>query len=168
MSEIGPLKEKYSLAKCCSPADSDDITGYFSFDDHIKVHRTDCANLQKAEPSRLVSLTWSDILAASSAEPDPAWDLLDETDLAILRHHRDYDIDYSLKVARMLNLDKELVFERHRALREQGLLERVEALIVQYRKGIVDNKWIKHRNHTYYRLTPEGQACLNHRLGTKS
>ena len=168
MSEIGPLKDKYSLAKCCSPARGDEITGYFSFDDHIKVHRADCTNLQKAEPSRLVSLVWSDILAEANTEPDPAWDSLDETDLAILKHHRDFDIDYSLKVARMLNLDKELVFERHRALRDRGLLERVEALMVQYRKGVADNKWIKHRNHTYYRLTPEGRTCLTYRLDAKA
>jgi len=147
------LKEKYSLAKCCTPAPEDPIVGYFSFDDHVKVHRHDCPNLAKAEQSRLLTLDWADIVATESEEPGEDFHTLEPADFAILQHHLDYDIDYSLKVARVLNMDKQEVFDRHRKLREAGLLERVEALIVRYRKGIVDNKWIKHRNHTYYELT---------------
>ena len=61
-------------------------------------------------------------------------------------------------------LDKQTVFDRHRKLREMGLLERVTATMVRYRKGIVDNKWIKHRNHTYFDLTDRGRKYLHHYL----
>jgi len=33
---------------------------------------------------------------------------------------------------------------------------------MQYRKGIVDNKWVKHRNHTYYKLTEKGTKYLDY------
>lgn len=154
------LKERYTLANCCSPTESDQITGYFSYNNLIKVHRHDCTNLDKAEPDRLVQLAWAEIVADSPFQPGDDYAELDATDFAILKHHRDYDIDYSLKVARVLGLDKQEAFDRHRKLRDLGLIERVEALIVQYRKKIAKNRWIKHRNHTYYELTARGAAYL--------
>ncbi len=156
-----PLKERYTLAKCCTPTEAHQITGYFSYDNFIKVHQHDCANLAKAEPDRLVQLVWEEILAAEEFRPGDDYVDLDEIDFAVLKHHRDFDIDYSLKVARMLGIDKQEAFDRHKKLRELGLLERVEALIVQYRKRIAKNRWIKHRNHTYYELTERGTAYLN-------
>jgi hypothetical protein len=163
-SSSPPLREPYVLAGCCSPSETDQITGYFSYDNLIKVHRHDCANLVKAEPERLVQLKWEEILAGNEFRPGADYDGLDATDFAVLRHHRDFDIDYSLKVARMLGLEKQEAFDRHHKLRELGLLERVEALIVQYRKKIAKNKWIKHRNHTYYKLTERGAAYLDFHL----
>lgn len=163
MPNSPPLQNKYTWARCCCPGPNDAITGYFSFDDKIKVHRADCANLAKTDQSRLMALEWHDVLKTEVSLVETDIDDLDDTDFAILQHHRDYDIDYSLKVARMLHIDKELVFERHRKLRTMDLLKRVEPLIVQYRKGVVDNKWIKHRNHTYYQLTTKGLAYLEHR-----
>ena len=156
------LKDKYSLAGCCHPTQNDSIVGYFSFDDHIKVHRDDCANLAKAAPERIVKLDWTDILALESVQPDRDYQDLDETDFAILKHHRDFDIDYSLKVAQVLGIEKQEAFDRHQKLRQLGLLERVEALIVQYRKKIAKNKWIKHRNHTYYQITKKGAGYLTY------
>jgi len=167
-SSSPPLKERYVLAKCCSPSETDQITGYFSYDNLIKVHRHDCANLAKAEPDRLVQLKWEEIVAAQEFRPGVDYDDLDATDFDILKHHRDYDIDYSLKVAQVLGLDKQETFDRHRKLRELGLLERVEALIVQYRKKIAKNKWIKHRNHTYYKLTERGAVYLDFHLAGKN
>jgi predicted transcriptional regulator len=41
-----------------------------------------------------------------------------------------------------------------------GALKRVEKLMIQYRKNIVKGKWIKHRNHTYYELTPKGERWI--------
>ncbi|MBD3258519.1 DUF2250 domain-containing protein [candidate division GN15 bacterium] len=168
MADKLQLREKYTLAKCCHPTTEDEITGYFSFDDHIKVHRTDCQNLSKAEPSRLIDLTWSDIMARDGKKPGADYSELEAADFAILKHHRDYDVDYSLKVARMLKLDKQEVFDRHKKLRAAGLLERVDAVMIQYRKGVVDNKWIKHRNHTYYGLTDKGRLYLEHWLAGES
>jgi len=168
MAEDIPLKEKYQLARCCSPGLEDKIVGYFSYDDHIKVHRADCANLRKAETERLVSLNWDDIRRVASFTPGDDYARLDHADFRLLQHHRDFGVDYSLKVAAMLHLPKQDVFDRHRKLRDMGLLERVKPVMIQYRKGVVDNKWIKHRNHTYYGLTTVGSRYLEHYLKNRT
>ncbi len=159
------LKADYIRANCCQPIENDSITGYYSYDNFIKVHKSECTNLQKADQSRLVALEWKDILSETAFEPDDDYNSLDETDFRVLNHHKRYGVDYSLKVARVLHLEKQSVFDSHNKLRETGLLERVEPRIIQYRKGIVDNKWIKHRNHTYYNLTPKGEKYLEYFLG---
>jgi hypothetical protein len=162
MTDDPRLSEGYLWAKCCRPQPGDAITGYFSLDDVIKVHRSDCSNLQKADPARLVQLVWNDIVAGGEFVPDSDIDSLDDIDFAILSHHNSMGIDYSLMVASSLQLDRQDVFQRHRRLREMSLLERVDPVMVQYRKGIVDNKWIKHRNHTYYAITSKGVAYLEY------
>ncbi|MFQ5499667.1 MAG: DUF2250 domain-containing protein [Candidatus Zixiibacteriota bacterium] len=160
------LKEGYEAAKCCSPQPNDSISGYFSHDGYLKVHRSDCENLAKTEADRLVTLQWEDILAEQEFEPDEDIGELDEIDFRILQHHVDFGIDYSLFVARKLSISKEVAFERHAKLRELKLLERVEALMVRYREKVVDNKWIKHRNHTYYGLTDKGRKYLEYHSGS--
>lgn len=110
-----------------------------------------------------MDLDWDDILAEADFRPETDYTKLDETDFRILEHHQRYGVDYSLKVARMLSLDRQEVFDRHAKLRDQGLLNRVEPTMIRYRKGIVKNKWIKHRNHTYYELTDKGIAYLDFR-----
>ena len=162
------LKENYILANCCHPEPPERLIGYFSHDGMLKVHRDTCPNLNKADQGRLVELEWSEILAPEAFEPDQDFSTLDATDFAVLGHHRDLGIDYSLKLARDLNISKETAFECHRKLRDMGLLERVEPTMVQYRKGVVDNKWIKHRNHTYYDLTDKGRAYLMYYEENKS
>jgi len=163
MSNDRPYRENYTPAKCCTPAPPDQIVGYYSYDNVLKVHRADCANLAKAEPERLVRLTWDDVLEQRGEfVPDEDFELLDVTDFAVLAHHETYGVDYSLVVARKLNVSKSDAFACHHKLRDIGLLVRVEPLIIRYRKGIVDNKWIKHRNHTYYELTAKGRAYLTH------
>lgn len=151
------LKESYILAKCCMPALGDKISGYFSHDNFLKVHKNECANLAKVEPERMVMLKWDEILQAESFTPDNDYSDLDETDFAVLNHHLNLGIDYSLMLAKSLSIDKQSAFDIHSKLKEMKLIKRVESLMVQYRKGVVDNKWIKHRNHTYYDLTPKGQ-----------
>jgi len=162
MSDKIRLKESYVLARCCSPSLADKIVGYYSHDNYVKVHRHGCGNLKKAEPARLVSLSWDDILAEASFTPGPEYRELNVSDFAVLQHHLDYGIDYSLMVAKVLAIRRQDAFDRHKRLRDMGLLKRVEPRIVQYRKGIVDNKWIKHRNHTYYDLTEKGKAYLEY------
>lgn len=161
MNDKIELLEKYSLAGCCRPTLQDEIVGYFSHDDFIKVHRHDCVNLQKAEKERLVKLEWDKIIKKDEYTPDDDYHQLDETDFIILNHHLEYGVDYSLMVAAITRLSKQTVFERHKKLRNLKLLERVQPVMIQYRKGIVDNKWIKHRNHTYYELTTKGENYLN-------
>ena len=155
------LKEGYTKAKCCSPEPFDSITGYFSYNNVIVVHKTVCENLKKVEPNRLVSLSWDEILESKENEPDQDYSQLDELDFRILKHHQEVGIDYGWVVAEILNIEPQLVFERHRKLRELKLVERVQKLMIQYRKNIVDHKWIKHRNHTYYRIPPKGERYLN-------
>lgn len=155
------LKDKYISAKCCTPSVVDRIIGYFSYDDRIKVHRHNCPNLGKAESDRLVNLNWEDILVAASVPPGDDYHGLEATDFAVLKHHLDFDIDYSLMVAKTLQIDKQEAFNRHQKLWNLGLLERVDAVMVRYRKKTAMNKWIKHRNHTYYQLTEKGAAYLD-------
>jgi hypothetical protein len=156
------LKEGYTLARCCAPSPSDAIAGYFSHDNYLKVHRRGCAALAKVPDARLVSLVWDDILENGHFVPESDYHTLDETDFAVLRHHLDFGIDYSLMVAKMLTIPKQDAFNRHRKLRGMGLLKRVEPRMVQYRRGIAEHKWIKHRNHTYYELTEKGRAYLEY------
>lgn len=156
------LKDDYTLAQCCRPVEGDEIVGYYSHDNLLKVHRPDCPNLAKVEQERLVTLEWRDIVAPPAFTPDANFTLLDQTDFAVLDHHDRLGIDYSLKVARDVGIGKADAFARHKKLRSLGLLERVDATMVRYRKNIVDHKWIKHRNHTYYDLTDKGRAYLSH------
>jgi len=156
------LKEGYILAKCCFPEPPfDSITGYSSYKSVIVVHKAGCQQLKTAEPKQLVALTWDEILGKTEFEPDKDYHQLDQLDFRILKHHQAMGIDYSLMVAKILKIKHVEAFEHHKRLRSLKLLERVAKVTVQYRKNIVDNKWIKHRNHTYYRITPKGERYLN-------
>ncbi len=167
MAEDTRLKEGYVLAKCCGPSPGDRLTGYFSHEGYLKVHHQDCASLTTAPQDRLVTLAWEDILANGRPLPAADYDDLDELDMSILAHHREYGVDYSLMVARMLHMEKHTVFDRHSKLRAMKLLARVDPVMIRYRKGVVDNKWIKHRNHTYYRLTKKGEQYLDRHLDSE-
>ncbi len=155
------IKEDYRLSNCCSPTPENAITGYYSHDNFIKIHRLNCANLKNIDPERLISLSWIDILSSEEEfQVGEDYDSLNEIDFKVLLHHEKYGIDYSHVLARKLHISKQEGFDLHQKLRDMLLIERVEPKIVQYRKGIVPNKWIKHRNHTYYDLTEKGKEYL--------
>jgi hypothetical protein len=155
------IKADYTLARCCAPRPPDPIIGYYSHDNVLKVHRSGCQNLTKADPKRLLTLSWDDVLEDREPfKPDDDYTELDTVDFAVLAHHEHFGVDYAHVVARAVCISKDEAFERHRKLRDLGLLRRVEPTMIRYRKGIVDNKWIKHRNHTYYELTDKGRAYL--------
>lgn len=158
--DINLLKDDYRLANCCNPQPPDNIIGFLKFDSPIiSVHKQDCINLEKVEPARLVALTWDEITKPEIEKQvcdDPEYRKLDEIDFRILKHHKDMGRDYAAVVAKMTRIPRATVFDRHKKLRDLKLLVRVEPVMMQYRKGIVKNKWIKHRNHTYYELTPRG------------
>lgn len=162
------LKEGYTKAKCCSPEPDGSITGYFSYNNVIVVHKTSCENLKKVEPKRLFSLSWEEVSESEESTPDSDYSKLDGIDFRILGHHQVMGVDYSWVVAEKLNLEPQQVFERHKKLKNLKLLERVPKVMIQYRKNIVDHKWIKHRNHTYYRITPKGEKYLNFFIGDKN
>jgi hypothetical protein len=155
------FKEGYKVAGCCSPRPNTPIIGYFSHNKVVVVHKSSCENLKKIEYGRLFSLSWEEILEDRKEEIEGDYHRLDELDFQILKHHREMGVDYSLMVAAILDIEPEQIFEHHRKLKNLKLLKRVEQAMIRYRKNIVDNKWIKHRNHTYYQLTPKGERYLD-------
>ena len=154
----------YKIAKCCHPQANDLITGYFKEDGTIAVHHTSCNAVQGLRPERLLAVAWDEIHATENSEDSvviaPEFAELDETDYFILKHHQEFGMDYAIVVAETLRIPLEEMHQRHRKLRKLGGLKRVEGRIIQYRKNIVKGKWIKHRNHTYYELTPEGKTWI--------
>ena len=168
MPESFRLKENYRLAGCCAPVQGDEIIGFLKQDSPvISIHRSGCRELAKVSEDRLISLTWDEI-SDSNIEPDisasPTFQALDDTDFAILQHHKMMGNDYAAVVAKATGIPRATIFERHKKLRDLGLVRRVQPVMIQYRKGIVKGKWIKHRNHTYYELTPEGLATIEYHL----
>ena len=165
MPDMPNLKPDYTLAKCCSPSPDNTITGFLKPDSGlITIHAVGCENLNSIQPERLVKLEWEEVVAddtESNPLDDPAYQSLDDTDSAILRHHAKMGVDYAAVVAKHTGINRATVFERHKKLRNLKLLDRVEPTMIQYRKGFTKNKWIKHRNHTYYELTEMGRQLLN-------
>jgi hypothetical protein len=155
----------YKIAKCCTPEEEDLIIGYFKEDGTITVHDSSCRSVPGLRKERLLDISWDEIQKtripdASQAIPSEVADL-DEADYLILKHHQEFGMDYSIVVAETLRIPLEEMHQRHRKLRELGGLKRVEGRIIHYRKNIVKGKWIKHRNHTYYELTPEGSQWID-------
>lgn len=53
---------KYSLSKCCSPVYGDEIVGYVTKNDGVKIHRKDCPNVSKMS-NRLIEAKWDEDLS---------------------------------------------------------------------------------------------------------
>jgi hypothetical protein len=156
------LIQGYKAARCCSPFPPAPISGYYSYNNLIVIHRSECKNLLKVDRERLLSLCWDEILGEKEYEPEEDYQRMDGLDFRILKHHQEMGIDYSLMVASVLKVDSSEVFCRHRMLQDLKLLKRVKKVMVRYRKNLVDNKWIKHRNHTYYEITLKGKRYLDY------
>jgi len=159
-----PQAISYHLSKCCNPQAGDAIVGYFREDGIFSVHRVGCPNLRSLSQKRLVKVTWEEVQGqqAEGAIDDLFYEL-EEEDFSILGHLQAYGLDYAYPISQETGIGLQETFRRLRRLSRWGLIGRVAGRMVQYRKGIVKGKWIKHRNHTYYDLTPRGERILTHR-----
>ncbi|SHF25570.1 DUF2250 domain-containing protein [Desulforamulus putei] len=82
----------------------------------------------------------------------------DETDLAILKFIEYAGPEYAWRLGINIGLDVAESRRRLEALLEKGLLERVPGNMLEgYHR---QKDWIKHMNHTYYRITREGRHYL--------
>ena len=164
MIENIDIKDDYRLALCCRPVPHDNIAGFLKPDSGIiSVHKKGCHNLNSIQPERLLNLSWKEVIRAElpdDTEKNALFAELDDIDIGILKHHAKMGVDYAAVVAKCLKIDRATVFKRHRKLRDLKLLTRVQPKMIQYRKNIVDNKWIKHRNHTYYEISGKGLEIL--------
>ncbi|MEW6698165.1 MAG: DUF2250 domain-containing protein [Bacillota bacterium] len=82
----------------------------------------------------------------------------DETDLAILKFIDYAGPEYAWRLGINIGLDVDESRRRLEALLEKGLLERVPGNMLEgYHR---QKDWVKHMNHTYYRMTREGRHYL--------
>jgi (p)ppGpp synthase/HD superfamily hydrolase len=54
---------KYDYAKCCNPIPGDDVIGFVTLTEGIKIHRKNCnniINLYLLEPERIVEINWGE------------------------------------------------------------------------------------------------------------
>ncbi len=163
------LKDGFRLAQCCRPGTADSITGFLKPESGlITIHKIGCGNLKSIQPERLLMLEWDEALSKETKpeqSENPVFSKLDDVDFKILAHHAKMGVDYAAVVAKSIKVDRATVFERHKKLRDLKLLARVQPKMIRYRKNIVDNKWIKHRNHTYYEITEKGSWILSSNKG---
>ena len=121
----------YKMAKCCNPVYGDDVFGFVSIKDGIKIHRMSCPNaarLIEMYPYRIQKVKWSDTPATSSfqttlriiaaLEPSVINEVIDviNTFKASIRSfnvnenakNSTYDISVKLSIPSNLELDKVL------------------------------------------------------------
>lgn len=81
---LGSSYGNWHLASCCSPLPGDAITGVVGAHDQVvRVHRSDCPNLEQVKPERLCDLSWNcgycsiQLLIVMSDRPDTFRPILD-------------------------------------------------------------------------------------------
>ena len=117
------------MAKCCNPVYGDDVFGFVSIKDGIKIHRISCPNaarLIEMYPYRIKKVCWSDTPSTSSfqvtlkvtaaREPSVINEIIDNINIfkASVRafnvnednRHGTYEISVKLSVTSNLELDK--------------------------------------------------------------
>lgn len=82
----------------------------------------------------------------------------DKTDLDILRFIEYAGPEYAWRLGINIGIDVTEARERLERLMKKGLLEKVQGTMLEgYHR---EKDWIKHMNHTYYRLSREGKLFL--------
>ncbi|CUT07859.1 ACT domain-containing protein, partial [Candidatus Kryptonium thompsonii] len=59
------LRLPYAFAKCCHPVPGDEIIGFVTRGEGIKIHRKDCVNIERLrakDEDRLIDVVWSAVL----------------------------------------------------------------------------------------------------------
>ena len=128
----------YKMSKCCNPVFGDDVFGFVSRMDGIKIHRMSCPNaarLMNQYPYRIQKVRWSDTPSSSnfqvalkvSAAHDPSvvneiMDVINSfrasmRSFSVNDNTRAGTYDILLKVAVPSNLELDKVISRIRALR---------------------------------------------------
>ncbi len=85
-------------------------------------------------------------------------DKLDEIDIKLLQYFKTLGPDYAKLLSARFNLDIVQMRERLNHLESRHFIERVEGRIVKYYHRRM--KSVKHRNHTYYMISREGDHFL--------
>lgn len=82
----------------------------------------------------------------------------DEIDVRILKYIQLVGPEYAIQLAKNLNLEVEQARDRLETLNEKDLLTRVQGTMLEsYHR---QEGWDKHMNHTYYRLSRQGELYL--------
>lgn len=85
-------------------------------------------------------------------------EVLDGTDLSILRFIEYAGPEYAWRLGINIGIGTKEARERLQTLLEKGLLEKVQGTMLEgYHR---EKDWIKHMNHTYYRLSRKGRLFL--------
>lgn len=82
----------------------------------------------------------------------------DEIDVRILKYIQLVGPEYAIQLAKNLNLEVEQARDRLETLNKKDLLTRVQGTMLEsYHR---QEGWDKHMNHTYYRLSRQGELYL--------
>nr|WP_274380927.1 DUF2250 domain-containing protein [Desulforadius tongensis] len=82
----------------------------------------------------------------------------DETDLEILKFIDYAGPEYAWRLGINIGIDVEESRQRLEKLLQKGLLEKVQGTMLEgYHR---EKDWVKHMNHTYYRISRQGRHYL--------
>ncbi|MFZ5649863.1 MAG: DUF2250 domain-containing protein [Bacillota bacterium] len=85
-------------------------------------------------------------------------EVLDGADLAILRFIEYAGPEYAWRLGINIGIGTKEARDRLQTLLEKGLLEKVQGTMLEgYHR---EKDWVKHMNHTYYRLSRKGRLFL--------
>lgn len=85
-------------------------------------------------------------------------EVVDSTDLGILKFIEYAGPEYAWRLGINIGIDTKEARERIEILLEKGLLEKVQGTMLEgYHR---EKDWVKHMNHTYYRLSRKGRLFL--------
>ncbi|MFZ5643078.1 MAG: DUF2250 domain-containing protein [Bacillota bacterium] len=85
-------------------------------------------------------------------------EVLDETDMDILKFIEYAGPEYAWRLGINVGIDTREARERIEKLLEKGLLEKVQGTMLEgYHR---EKDWVKHMNHTYYRLSRKAKLFL--------